>query len=507
MPGKLALKLFNPGMTHLHKVGLAGLYMTLKQLDPSAYQEQGGWNLSDTGVEFFWNRTPRDLLGPVIENAFGISKEGLIDFLVHRNSRIGDIEKVQIHKAILQSFLQHGRTRTLGKKEVALSFEYDDKKVTERIKPLIWYQHQKNHLFKKNGEFSKNIKLAGWAFPGGGVRHVAFSPPTTLTTDSAMFLCLLFAPAGSLYFLIASKNQDGKYDHRKGAAIVLPHITNLHTYEHCYRNYLESPVVRLYANSLGDAGLSALAILNLHYEPGTLRQLEINSCSVITLGTIPWAKQQKTRTAVEQIKKINSKVLSFFDYASKALRHRFIIKNDETYYVQTSTARGLIAENIAANRPWFENFYTIMQSKALARQTCYDRKGLQEMTQSDRTSWPEEDGLLVEAVHNALRNRYGALAARAKVKGEQVRFEREFERIRTSLMRAKNVQTMRAELADLFARGGINKSLQRNWKKILPIFTGKDWQKSRDLALLALASYAGKGADAIEKQEDEEDTK
>ena len=115
------------------------------------------------------------------------------------------------------------------------------------------------------------------------------------------------------------------------------------------------------------------------------------------------------------------------------------------------------------------------------------------------TIWPDSaDKLFVEAIHTAIRNRYGALAARASVKGEKIRFDREFEKIRTSLMRSKNAQTMRAELADLFARGGINKSLQHNWPQLLELFTGKDWQKARDLSLLALASYAGKGADENE---------
>ncbi len=106
-------------------------------------------------------------------------------------------------------------------------------------------------------------------------------------------------------------------------------------------------------------------------------------------------------------------------------------------------------------------------------------------------------------MHKALRNRYGALAAQAKQKGEVIRFDREFERIRSSFMRAKNAQTLRAELADLFARGGVNRVLQDRWADLLPLFTGPDWQRARDLSLLALASYAGQGAEAIEDATDE----
>ena len=120
----------------------------------------------------------------------------------------------------------------------------------------------------------------------------------------------------------------------------------------------------------------------------------------------------------------------------------------------------------------------------------------------EKASWPkEEDKLFVEAVHNALRNRYGALSGRAKARNEAPQFKREFERIRTSLMRTKNRETLRAEIADLFARGGVNKVLQSNWDKVLGLFAGEDWQRARDLALLGLASYAGKGVKEIEEGE------
>jgi CRISPR-associated protein Cas8a1/Csx13 len=141
-----------------------------------------------------------------------------------------------------------------------------------------------------------------------------------------------------------------------------------------------------------------------------------------------------------------------------------------------------------------------MQSKNIATNISYEKKGLNIMIQE--TQWNQNaDKLLVEAVHKALRNRYGKIAAQAKKLGEPARFDREFERVRTSLMRAKNRQTMRAELADLFARGGINGVLQENWKLLLPLFTGPDWQRAKDLALLALASYQGKGLSEIEETE------
>jgi hypothetical protein len=52
----IAINLFGPGMTALHKVGLAGLWMTLQALenDPSAMQRLrkagGSWERAETSV-------------------------------------------------------------------------------------------------------------------------------------------------------------------------------------------------------------------------------------------------------------------------------------------------------------------------------------------------------------------------------------------------------------------------------------------------------------------------
>jgi len=118
-----------------------------------------------------------------------------------------------------------------------------------------------------------------------------------------------------------------------------------------------------------------------------------------------------------------------------------------------------------------------------------------------QSSTDESAKKFIEAVHVAMRNRFGALAARAKQRGEKIRFDTEFERMRTGLMRAKNPQTLRSELADFFARGGVNTVLQKSWEQILTVFISRDWQRSRDLALIALASYAGKEVE--QRAEDE----
>jgi CRISPR-associated protein Cas8a1/Csx13 len=501
---KLRIGLFDPGITHLHRVGLAGLYMSLKRrlkrLDPSHFSQFGGWVLDGQSVEIHWKLDPRSLLEPIIADCFGI-KKGIIDFLIHRGTSMGSLEKVLFHKAILQTYLQHGRTRKNEKTEKVINFPFEDKTIIQKIKPLTAYSHQsidKLGLFDKNGGFKENMKLANWLFPGGTVRHVGYNANTALYADPKSFLCLLFAPVGSLYYLLSHRNVLGKYDRRKGTAIVFPHITDLEVYDRCYTRYLTSPIQRLYADSLGDAGLMALTALNLFAPSGMVAELEVDGCTVVTMGTVGWSKQQKTRTGLMRLLEIDKQRLNVFNLVLRCLTSTAHVKKDGVFYVWTSLSRGLIANNIAQNKEWFDGFCTLMFSKELARMVSFERKGLKDMAENAIWTY-ESDRLFVESIHNAIRNRYGALAARAKQRGEKVRFDREFEKIRTSLVRSKNAQTLRAGLADMFARGGINKSLQEHWAKLLPLFTGPNWEKARDLALLALASYSGKGTEEIEK--------
>lgn len=499
MPTKsLSLKLFEPGMTHLHRVGLAGLYMTLKSLNPADYADAGSWDLHPQGVELHWTRTPRDLLAPIIEKSFGLTPEGIIQFAAHKSSSMGDLNRVLLHRAILLTYLQHGKTRESAGKERNFALQFEDKPVVESFKPLANF-HKKNPaqmLFNSNGDFKKDIEMAGWLFPGGVVRHVVHTNATALTSTPQKFLALLYAPIGSLYFLISHKGSDGKYDKRKYAALVLPHLNNLANYSTNYSRFLISPVQRLFVDSLGDAGLMALTVLNLSRPDGLIDSLEINSCTIVTLGSVPWASQQKTRTGLKQVRSLDPARLNFFDLAWRTLKNRPFITPNGNLIFNTSPVRGLLANNIAAGLPWYQGFYQLMISQQSARQLSFEREGVHTMV--EQATWPDEaDQLLVKAMHQALRSRYAALAQRCKEKGEAIPFDREFERIRTSLMRSKNAQTLRAELADIFARGGLNQTLQGHWPKLLPLFTGADWQRARDLALLALASYASKGAETL----------
>ncbi len=513
---ELIIGLFDPGMTHLHRVGLAGLYMTLRSLGTEDGRfETLEFQLEPTKIIIRWHDNGGQSFEKLFSMAFGAttsSPVGLIDFAAHRDTGLGDIQRYELHQAILGSFLQHNKQNMIPKGAVQrVSLTFEDKQVVLEYRPLHKYAHalSAKSLLNNRGELKESVPIKSWLYFGAAKRHENLSG-TEIEEPPERFVCLLFAPVASVYFRLSRKTRDGSYDERVKTAVCLPHITNLGDYAWSYKRYLGVPVERLSACGLEDAALSALLLLKADV---AMDKLGISGCTVVTMGTVNWSAQQKTRTRVISLNDIQQEVLDRFEMAFGCLPNKIVMKEQDKggkkgladcfrYVVTTSLARALVAENIASGRDWFANFSRLMCSSELAKSMGYEKGGIKKMV--DQISWPSEaDKKFVEAIHLAMRNRYGTMAFRAKQRGENIRFDREFERMRTGLMRAKNAQTLRAELADFFAKGGINKVLQNDWEQILGLVLSQDWQRSRDLALVALASYTGKGAEELVGEDQE----
>jgi CRISPR-associated protein Cas8a1/Csx13 len=99
----------------------------------------------------------------------------------------------------------------------------------------------------------------------------------------------------------------------------------------------------------------------------------------------------------------------------------------------------------------------------------------------------------VLACHTAWRTRMRQLYERAEREGADGNslIAREFERLRVAFSRCKNAAALREAVTDFWARAGASlPELRGAWREIIPLFD--DWRLAKDLALLALASYAGR---------------
>jgi CRISPR-associated protein Cas8a1/Csx13 len=191
-------------------------------------------------------------------------------------------------------------------------------------------------------------------------------------------------------------------------------------------------------------------------------------------------------------------------------RNRVMDERTEAFRADSAT-RPWIAENLARGRPWYSGFAMLMTKRNPATDRPYrdqltypeERKGLHAMI-SDAAMWDSEsERLVVQAVHEALGRRYARIADDHPndLAARRNRFGAEYNRWRLAFAGAKTPQQFRQALCDLFSRAGRNAVLQKQWPEVLAQLRSENWRHARDLALLALCSYLGRGAAGTADQE------
>lgn len=515
--GRLTCELHRPGMTALHRVGLAGLYMTLDAFnrDEDAKDELQAagleWRLEDRRVELEFNgETPQAALSKLMESSFQLD-DGFFKLPGLERGMPPTLEhKLMLYQAMTGTFLQHGKTRTTDKsaKRTRL-FEIDNQTIRiNDFAPITGYKHQtlaKDFLGKRN-PWADHIQVSGPLYPGGAQRHTASGfTSTSLEEPPELAICLPFAVVGSVFFHISSRRIGGK----ARTALVLPAITSLRDYSKLRRTLAAKGVLALTAASPTDAALQ-LAVMTQGQE---LSEKLSGPIRIMAFGTVPWSKQQKSRTAAYAVNPAQLPGMANYDLASRIFKNHWQVipaktdrkgnvKEPEHAFVRPFTAREIIADNVANRRQWYAGFTEYMTNKETRISLQFERKELFEMTQKAEYDHPNER-IFIQTCHEAWRRRLGRLGARAKEEGksEQGRkmlFRRfagnEYEKLRVALARCKNTETLRAVITDFWARAGSLPSLHEDWSSVLPLLDS-DWRKARDLALLALASYQPSNAD------------
>jgi CRISPR-associated protein Cas8a1/Csx13 len=185
-------------------------------------------------------------------------------------------------------------------------------------------------------------------------------------------------------------------------------------------------------------------------------------------------------------------------------------KKKTRYFFSHSIVKPLIADNLANRKPWFQDFASLFtrndpaNGKPLRSRLFFEKEGLFTMVNSD--VW-ENDGqkALVAGVHYALFCQFGKISSEFgnNKGGMQNKFQKEFEKWRLQFVSSKTADQFRFAICDLMSRARGNKEIQENWQSVLPLLSGEHWQHGRDLALLALASYKGKGDKEIAAAEEQ----
>jgi CRISPR-associated protein Cas8a1/Csx13 len=546
-PTHLTLRLNAPGMTPMHRAGLGGLAATLRNLefrheqqnlhkqqnlhrslftDNPLWHDEFSWKITPTEVTLNFGKPEwaGDFFKWLFQFAFQIDTEKMI-FLPGQYPPGNPIPPAEV-RARLQSgltltFLQHGKTRTLRKEETTGSYEHDGKALTFTYKQCQKYAHQKmweswiNNKGNNKGELSaKGDDVQGPIYPGAVVRHNAFAGPTKVSQPIELVLPLAFAMVGTLTLPI----------NRAVGALVVPYVDDLESFAKQRPRVTPKKITETFVASSGDAVLRFEIQLEGHRLSDRTNS---PGCDVVLFRPMPWSTQQKSRSSALSVASIDKDFLDFYRailrYFSPRIREKKPEKKTgrgkdavttvETEYFWTdSVIRPFIADNIVANRYWFSGFTTLMNSKdpvsdtPMRQKIAYEREGLNKMINDETLDWKLEGARsLVLAVHEALRCCYGKIGSEKGLtqQGTKNRLEREYEKWRLAFSGSKTQEQFRYSLSDMFSRAKAVPELKTGWDKIMQLVL-TDWQVARDLALIGLASYSGKGAEPVPEETPEE---
>jgi CRISPR-associated protein Cas8a1/Csx13 len=488
--GELRIELFAPGMTAFHKVGLAGLWMTLKALEDEnegkASLAGGSWARDSTRVTLRWNDDGDEFFKALFEKSFRLDTNSLI-WLPALGPPADNMEHaVVLQEAILGSLLQHGRTRRSDKAaepKGIVAVEIDGAPLVLKFHRLTEYAHQKADYSP-----ARMSPLAGWLLPGGAVRHVGLGQGSTALEDPpGPALALRFAPVGAVFFELRCRGTGV----RPRYALVIPEVADLQRYAAARQCFLRYGVQQLYAAGSADAGFRVLAELE---SANLLDDVAAASCRVASFGTVPWSAQQKSRMHLATVRAGSGRALQTFKLCRQLFAPRLVKPRKGQPFWDVPQAPDLIAQNLSEGKHWWQGFAQfVADADRRDHVFAYEKEGLAMMVQ-DTKAFPEgAERTFVAACHEAWRRRMAQIGEKSKRQGSSFRDEvrREFEKLRVTFARCKNLASLREAITDFWARGGGPlKALQHEgWQGVMTLLNERDWRKAKDLVLLALASY------------------
>lgn len=535
-PAEITLALNTPGMTAMHRAGLGGLACTLGALeaevrrrssDPAAeplpewmlpgHPWGGGqppWLIEEHRLTLRWGTDPAGFLKRLFTYAFQITPEGLIWL---PGWTAGSMPRPEVLAALqdglLFSFLQHGKSRSIAKDAVVHTYDVGAEVPAKvRFRPCKSYQHQSAwEKLTKSGRdgFFPSIEIAGPLCPGSAVRHVGLGKATGAEGQIGTVLPLLFAPVGCLAMSCG----------HHGGVLLVPDVGDLRHFARWRAAMTPRSAQDCMVAGATDAALQAEVRLRAIEK---LDVADLPACQAISFGTLPWSSQQKSRTSSFSVTPAALAGLDRYQVALAHLAPRIAVSQGkagrdarpaEAFWTD-SIVRPLVADNLVLGRPWYAGFSRLMTAydgrkppRPLRNLLRFERTQLHAMTKQMTPEYRGET-ILIEAVHAALRSRYGQIASENE--GNPVamkkRFEGEYERLRLAFSGAKTADVFRNSLCDLFARARGLEPLRSQWAEILPMLAADRWQLARDLSLLALASYQGRGTQDLQSEANEPET-
>lgn len=539
-PAELPIRLFAPGMTALHRAGLGGLACTLKamerahaagvlpddQLPGPVVDGAYPWVIEPTAVTLRFG-TP-EAAGEYLRRLFAFAFQ-IRDGVIYLPGQYPDpppslAVRAELQTGLTLTFLQHGKTRKLG--DVTPYLVDPDGNgvgmVQVDYRPCEWYKHQSGWEELIDGKAGavdrrltrKPVEVIGPLNPGATVRHIAFAAASRIEEGPERVLPLYFALVGCLALMIT----------RGSGVLLVPDVENVELFA-TDRPYLtpRSPAECRVAGT-GDGVLQALVRLRSR---AVMSEGQLPACFAARFAPTMWASQQKSRVdaigSEAEVARVEPAegtagdgMLDRFEVALQELPLRTQVRRTtisvgtgrqrrreerEEWFWAESVIRPLIADNLATGRRWYDRFVRLHTDRETNNRLKYETRGLRAMA-DNRVLTDDDEAAFLAAVHRAVfmaRGRIyadtmGVEAAKRRVPASPAvknRWGKLMETIRLGLTGAKTPSQAQEIISKLLARCGVVKELRdaQAVHLVRRIVFGTDWQRARNLALFALASY------------------
>jgi CRISPR-associated protein Cas8a1/Csx13 len=550
--GERTWKLSNPGMDLLERAGLAGLFMALRaaraanhDLSPLEWTDA---DLKHDSVTVRWTGPAQPAFEKLMRWAWQV-RDGLFYFPAIHGEGDHWWKREAVHNGLMKTYFQNPNvqpalervTKVVTIEEgrmIQVSYKVPGERVpapelglNKRNKPknkTIPTQTTKPHIdssealfVKKDGSWeTKPVELSNWVYPGCAGRY---GGEKSWYGPADLGLILMLTP--TVCHFLRLQGEGGNW------ALVVPDVRELFEFARARPRVALKPEFVDVA-SLGDAGLRFLA----EYTTGEVRKRLHVGCRVLAMGNVPYYQNQSIRKAVLDVADRNQAV-ERYRLLQQAFPNYFqAIKKPATEegpqpngWYKLPTGRGRIADNLVNGRPWYEKLFVPMpwdeqeleQQRKQAdagsstervwfRALTYQRSKLMKLITQDDMWETEAEKFFVQAFWEALDSLYAQEAEATERGGSrtaQERFEHLNEDIRRALMQAKTRVSLRAALAELFAKAGRQKTVREHPAAVWRLIDHPDcWQQGRDLALLALASHRNRAAREGKEPESEPTT-
>lgn len=475
---------------------MTGLWMSLKQLEkkyPKPNQRPGNltWDLTTTTITLDWQGQDLTVIDWLLKQCFQINEKGLIQFVGLES--LSPIDQIHNHQAIHDTFL---RLNKFYKKETVrtetLSIEAGIIKL--KYRGLNWYVHQTfaETLCNEEGYLIDGyISIVSWLYPGATVRHAKLQAITKIEEKTEYAFALLFLPLVCQYFTLISNSTKRDKKQASRYAIAIPDVRDFETAAKiCWlsgdREYQDC-----FVSNLGEAALKC-------YSSVSEKLTSPHNCQVLLYEKLNKKSRQRIILEIEDFN-ITPQAVKDYQFVSENFVSNKIFINDKGFVIRVNSIRAIIADNLARNLSWWcdlwERLYQTepLESEDLDKQLIYNRLGLLAMLEQDTKLQIYQD--FIRAFHEALRKIYAKTYDRKRSKAENnQRIDKKYQAIRSELSQCYDQESLEDFLADFLSRAGLNSSLYNYWERILPLIVDEvNWKKTRNLSLLALASYKPRG--------------